>query len=138
MILSAKRTRGGRVPKQILIIDDEELITHSLRRLLESQGFTVRVASRGEDALTMIREEPCDLIVADLRMPGLNGVETIGKINELCGQRNVPPIPVLFITGFADPDLEQQIKSLEATCIHKPFDLDVFVSEIKRLLSLPT
>ena len=68
--------------KTILVIDDEELIVRSLKKLLEKKGFTVFIAKNGQDALAMIEVEEFDLIVVDIRMPGMNGVETIESIKK--------------------------------------------------------
>ena len=57
--------------KNILIIDDEELIIKSLKKLLEKNGYSVFIAKNGQDALVMAEEESFDLIVADIRMPGV-------------------------------------------------------------------
>ncbi|MBD3245957.1 MAG: response regulator, partial [Candidatus Omnitrophica bacterium] len=80
--------------KKILIIDDEELIVRSLARLLQKNGYTVFVAKRGEDALVMAEEEEFDLIIADIRMPGMNGVETIKQLNAHLESRSLSLRPV--------------------------------------------
>ena len=119
--------------KNILIIDDEELIIKSLKKLLEKNGYSVFIAKNGQDALVMAEEESFDLIVADIRMPGLNGVETIQAIYE-DGEKN-KKIPVIFITGYADEELKQKAKALKpAAYIFKPFDTAELVDEIRKVL----
>ena len=120
---------------KILIIDDEELIIKSLTKLLEKTGFEVFVAKNGQDAIVMAEEEEFDLIISDIRMPGINGVETIQGI--LVGLkkdgRDVPP--VIFITGYADKDCEREAKKLNPVAyIYKPFDIVDLVKKIKLTL----
>ncbi|MFH1338851.1 MAG: response regulator, partial [Candidatus Omnitrophota bacterium] len=98
--------------KKILVIDDEELIIKSLRKLLEKNGFAVFVAKNGQDAIVMAEEEDFDLIIADIRMPGINGVDTTQFIFENLQKRNSEKIPVIFITGYADKAIEKKAAAL--------------------------
>jgi len=121
--------------KKILVIDDEELIVRTLKKLLEKNGFTVFVAKNGQDALVMVEEEPFDLIVGDIRMPGMNGVETLHAIYEGLQKRGVKRIPVIFITGYADEEIKQRAKALKRVAyIYKPFDIPELVDRIKEVL----
>jgi CheY-like chemotaxis protein len=121
--------------KKILVVDDEELIVRSLRKLLEKSGFTVFVAKNGRDAREMVEEESFDLIVADIRMPGINGVETVRSIYEYLKKENQDKIPALFITGYADDRVKAQAKALQPVAyIYKPFDVPHFVNKIKEVL----
>lgn len=121
--------------KSILVVDDEELIIKSLRKLLEKNGYSVLVAKNGQDAMVMAEEEKFDLIVSDIRMPGINGVETIQAIQENLRKEKGEDVPVVFITGYADEEIRQQAKLLKpAAYIYKPFDITEVVDEIKRIL----
>ena len=121
--------------KNILVIDDEELIIRSLRKLLEKSGYAVLVAKNGQDALAMVEEEDFDLIVADVRMPGMNGIETIKAIYENLGKRGLKRIPVIFITGYADEEIEQRAETLKPVAyIYKPFEITELVDKVKGVL----
>jgi CheY-like chemotaxis protein len=121
--------------KKILVIDDEELIVKSLRKLLEKNNFTVFVAKNGQDALAMVETESFDLIVADIRMPGMNGVETVQAIYDDLKKTSTQQIPALFITGYADDEIKKQAKSLKPVAyIYKPFEISDLVSRIKEAL----
>jgi len=121
--------------KSILVIDDEELIIKSLKKLLEKNGFSVFVAKNGQDAIAMIDVENFNLIIADIRMPGMNGVETVQSIYKSLKQSNLKKIPVMFITGYADNDVELKARALGATSyIYKPFDISELVDRIKEAL----
>lgn len=121
--------------KKILVVDDEELIIRSLRKLLEKNGFVVFVAKNGQDALAMVEEENFDLIVADIRMPGINGVETVQSIYETLQKKKLKNIPIIFITGYADEEIRQKAKTLKPVAyIYKPFDIPELVDRIKEAL----
>lgn len=121
--------------KKILVIDDEELIIRSLSKLLEKNGYTVFVAKNGGDALVMVEEENFDLIIADIRMPGMNGVEAVHSINEILKKQNIKRAPVIFITGYADEKIEKMVEELNPVAyIYKPFDIAELVEKVRETL----
>ena len=121
------------MPKKILVVDDEELIVRSLRKLLEKSGFTVFVAKNGRDAREMVEEESFDLIIADIRMPGMNGVETVEAIYGYLKKSDKGKIPALFITGYADDAIKARAKTLDPVAyVHKPFDIADLVGKIEK------
>lgn len=121
--------------KKILVVDDEELIIKSLRKLLEKNKFTVFVAKKGQDALAMIEEETFDLIIVDIRMPGMNGVETARSIYKILEKKKREKLPTIFITGYVDQQIEKEAKDLKPTAyIYKPFDIPDLVDKIKEVL----
>lgn len=121
--------------KRILIIDDEELIIRSLKKLLEKNNFEVFIAKNGQDALIMTEEEKFDLIIADIRMPGMNGADTIQAIYENLEESNLKKIPTIFITGYADEDIKKRALLLKPIAyIYKPFDMNELVDKVKGAL----
>ena len=109
--------------KKILVIDDEEILIKTFSHLLEKQGYEVLFALRGPDAMALAEAEDFDLVLSDIRLPGQNGVEIVRNIYELLKKekRNCPA--VIFITGYADQDLERQAKELNPIAfLSKPFD----------------
>jgi len=121
------------MPPKILVIDDEEILTITFVKLLEKAGYSVLVASRGEDAVIMAEEDAFDLILCDIRMPGQNGVATIQQIKNLRGKKE---IPVIFITGYADEVLEKEASRLEPVAyLYKPFDAFKLLDLIKKAIS---
>jgi len=119
--------------KKILVIDDEEILTITFVKLLEKAGYSVLVASRGEDAVVMAEEVGFDLMLCDIRMPGQDGVKTVRQIKNLPGKKN---IPVIFITGYADELLEKEANKLSPVAyIYKPFDAFKLLDIIKRTLT---
>lgn len=121
--------------KKILVIDDEELIIKSLKKLLEKEGFAVFVAKNGQDAVVMAEEESFDLLIADIRMPGINGVETVQGIYKDLQEKNLENIPAIFITGYADEEIKKKAKTLKPIAyIYKPFDISELVDKVKTAL----
>jgi len=119
--------------KKILIIDDEELIIKSLRKLLESQGFDAFVAKNGRDALIMTEEEQFSLVIADIRMPGMNGVDTISEMYSKAEGKALGKVPVIFITGYADENIHNRAMKLKPLAyIYKPFDIQELVDKVKK------
>jgi DNA-binding NtrC family response regulator len=108
--------------ERILIVDDEKLIRWSVRRQLEEWGYSVLEAESGTGGLAQIRSESPDLILLDVRLPDLSGIEVLREIK----QNNVS-IPVIMFTG--DPqldDIKTAIKLGALDFIKKPIDFDEF------------
>ncbi|MDD5069775.1 MAG: response regulator [Candidatus Omnitrophica bacterium] len=121
--------------KKILVIDDEELIIRSLAKLLEKNGFNVFVAKTGEDAIVIADEEDFDLLIADIRMPGMDGTETVEAISKGLQNRGKKKLPVIFITGYADETTKEKAGNLNPVAyIYKPFDISVLVGKVKEVL----
>lgn len=122
--------------KKILLIDDEELIIRSLSKLLEKSGFEVFGTKNSQDAIVMAEEEDFDLILADIRMPGLNGVEMVEQIYKSRLEKKQKKMPAIFITGYADEVMEKKAKTLAPLAyVYKPFDINELLNKIKKALS---
>ncbi|RLC31110.1 sigma-54-dependent Fis family transcriptional regulator, partial [Candidatus Woesebacteria bacterium] len=78
----------------ILIVDDEPSILQSLGGLLADEGFEIKTASNGYEGLKIVEEGSPDLVLLDIWMPGIDGIETLKEI-----KKNYPTIPVIIITG---------------------------------------
>ena len=121
--------------KHILVIDDEELVTKSLLRLLKSQGYSVSIARSGLEGIKKIKEADFDLIIIDMRMPGIDGIETLKRIRDYLGKTNRKPIPEIVISGYADGDKYESALDLEVTdYLSKPFENDEFLRIVRRTL----
>ncbi|MCD6292468.1 MAG: response regulator [Deltaproteobacteria bacterium] len=81
----------------ILVVDDEENIRLLYTEELEDEGYSVKSAASGEEALQMVTESKPDLVVMDIKMPGISGVDTLIKIKEL--DKN---IPVILCSAYSD------------------------------------
>ena len=78
----------------ILIIDDDDQLRKSFDKLLTEEGYAVQSAASGESGLAMIRKETPDLVILDMRLPGMNGFETFQAIHEV-----EPKLPVIIMTA---------------------------------------
>ncbi|MFA5411083.1 MAG: response regulator [Candidatus Omnitrophota bacterium] len=117
--------------KNILVIDDDGLVTKSLCDLLHKTGFSADALENGLDAIEKIKDTHVDLIVVDIRMPGIDGVETVKRIKEILKARHKPDIPVIFITGYSDARANVEAKEL-GEVMFKPFDNKEFLEQITR------
>ncbi len=105
---------------RILVVDDEEQMRDLLAKVLERNGYQVTVMSNGGSALAFLEDEPVDLVLTDVRMPGIDGMEALRSIKELR-----PETVVIIMTGFGSIDQAvQAVKDGAYDYINKPFDLD--------------
>ncbi len=110
----------------ILIVDDEKSMRDFLKILLTKEGYEVIVAGDGNQALTALGKNRVDLVISDIRMPGMGGLELLAKVKD-----EADDIPVIMITAFASPnDAVQAMKSGAYDYISKPFNVDEIKSVI--------
>lgn len=93
----------------VLLIDDEEDFRETLRTRLETRGLIVQTAGNGLDGVSILRDFAADVVLLDVRMPGLSGVETLRRIKELnrCTE-------VIILTGFASTETAVEVMELGA------------------------
>ncbi len=118
------------MPK-VLVVDDEPDIVEILRYNLQKQNFMVLTASNGNDAVAIAIAEIPDLIILDVRMPGLSGIETCRKIRTFPSLKSTP---VLFLT--ADTDEYTSMSAIEAGGNHfitKPIHPTILLNMIKEI-----
>ena len=116
--------------ERVLIVDDEEQMRELLAKVLEKNGYQVTTAGDGGQALTLLEKEPMDLVVTDVRMPGLDGMEALKAIKELN-----PEIVVIIMTAFGSIDQAvQAVKEGAYDYINKPFKIDEMLLTIKKAL----
>ena len=120
--------------KSILVVDDDRLVLNSLERLFKKEGFSVSSAQSGREALEKVEATDFNLIIIDIRMPDLDGVETIEKIKEIRRKQRKADVPVIFITGYADIDVNAKAQEI-GELIMKPFDLEDFLGRVRQQTS---
>ena len=105
---------------RILVVDDEPLVCRSVKKVLERSGHMVSVVYCGKDALDMIEREEFDILIVDLKMPGMDGIEVLK-----CVKERQPELSVLMITGYATVETAVEAMKLGALdYIPKPFSPD--------------
>jgi DNA-binding response OmpR family regulator len=116
----------------VLVAEDSRDTRHMLKRALELKGYRVLEACNGREALTLVREYRPNLMIVDLNMPELDGLETIKKVRLLKG--NLEHLPIVAITAFDVYGMKEA--ALDAGCneyISKPFDLDELDKRMRAL-----
>jgi len=117
--------------KSILIIDDEVRIRNSLKEILEDEGFAVFAASDGYEGLKTAEEEFPDLVLLDIWMPGIDGIEVLSKLRE-----NLPQIQVIMISGHGTVETAVKATRLGAyDFIEKPLSLEKILLAVNNALS---
>lgn len=116
---------------RILLAEDDDHLRVFLARSLRRAGHEVCDCGDGDAALVWIEEHPADLLIADVVMPGLDGIELARRAGDIW-----PDMRVIFITGFAAVALrEADSMAPHATVLEKPFHLRQLVTEIERFLA---
>src|SRR5271157_2786310 len=114
-------------PIRILVVDDESAIRRALRPPLVELGFQVAEASRGEEALQMMRAAVYDVVLLDVNMPGIGGVETLRRIRAFA-----PRLPILMLT-VRDKE-EEKVEALDLGAddyVTKPFSTKELIARIR-------
>jgi DNA-binding response OmpR family regulator len=125
--LAAERTTTA---TRILIVDDDPTIRSVLEALLEDEGFQPVTAANGEVALSVVDSKPPALILMDLMMPVMSGIDAVRELKSDPGTANIPKIAMS--AGFI---LRESIDELLAdSIISKPFDLDALIANIRATL----
>jgi len=120
-------------PKNILLIDDDPLVLKTVGRLLQSHGYKIEQAASGEEAIEKAQNSRFDLIISDIRMPGINGIETLKRIRDLNANANRPAIPEIIITGYIDTQAQQEAANLGISdYLYKPFSIDEFMHAVSK------
>ena len=112
---------------RVLLVDDEPAIRRALRAPLDELGFVTVEASRGEEALQIVRAQPFDAVLLDVRMPGLGGMKTLRTLRTLA-----PRLPILMVT--VQDSEEDKVEALESGAddyITKPFSIRECVARIR-------
>ena len=114
----------------LLVVDDELGMRQFLTHLLQREGHTVRVAENGITAMSLLQQEPADVMLSDIRMPDMAGIELLKAAREL-----LPQLEVIMMTAFANVDTAREAFLLGAyDFVQKPFDNDLLKETVARAL----
>jgi len=118
-------------PGKILVVDDDPEVRMATRDFLSSKGYEVVVAEGGREALRLLDASPPDVVLLDVAMPDLDGMETLKRI-----VATHPTMPVIMVTANADIEITSKVLQLGAAdYVPKPFDLDYLDQAISIQLS---
>jgi len=117
----------------VLVVDDLRSIRLSLGGILEDEGYDVVMAENGYQAIEAAKQTPFDLIFMDIKMPGINGVQTFREIKKVS-----PEAVVIMMTAYSVEDLVgEALEEGAYAVVYKPFDIDKIVSIIESALRCP-
>jgi DNA-binding NtrC family response regulator len=115
----------------ILLVDDRLEEIETIKEILEHRGYKVSIAGNGQEAIKRVEEDGYNIAMIDIKMPVINGVETLRKIKEM-----EPHLPVIMITGYTIEELIKEALKINAyTCLYKPLDLKevmCVINEVRR------
>ncbi|PYI74594.1 MAG: hypothetical protein DMF01_09940 [Verrucomicrobia bacterium] len=124
---------------KILLIEDDASIVGGLKKELQAEGYEVAVATRGDNGLAQAKEQPFDVVITDLKMPGLSGLELVEQLHA-----TKPKLPIILVTAFGTTETAIEATKLGAyDYLLKPFDmaelLDLVAKSVacNRLMSEP-
>ena len=118
----------AKVTSKVLVVDDEETLTWSMKKTLakDTEKYEVIIANTGTDALQILEKGPIDVVVTDIRMPDINGLDLLSKIRE-----QYPSTKVIIMTAFGSPEVQSEAtKRGSYYYIEKPFE----ISDIRTLI----
>ena len=118
---------------RILLAEDEEAMRTYLSRALENAGYEVSAVDRGTAAVPLLEREHFDLLLSDIVMPEMDGIELAQRCAEIS-----PETKVMFITGFAAVPLKASQEAPQAKVLSKPFHLKDLVLEVDRVFGQPS
>lgn len=115
---------------RILVVDDEEIVRISCERILSPAGYRVDVTPDGRKALQMLEQNKYDLVLSDLKMPHMDGMEVLAEI-----KKRTPQARVIIITGYSTVEIAvKAIKMGAYNYIEKPFNPETLISAVKEAL----
>lgn len=126
----ASKTLRGNVQSHVLIVDDEEIARTNMEHVLKKDGYRCHTASNGVEALEVLEKHDVDMVITDLKMERMDGIELLGHINRL-----YPDTQVIMVTGFAT--VSSAVEALKKGAAHylgKPVNLDELRKTVKEVL----
>ena len=113
----------------ILVVDDMFNDRETLKTILEDKGYRVTTAGDGTETIDIVKSKHHDIIFLDVRLPGMNGIETFEHVKEID-----PEVAVIMMTGYTEEDLLRKAVSEGAyTCVHKPFNMENLVEIVESI-----
>jgi two-component system aerobic respiration control protein ArcA len=129
-----RKLKERKIQRTILLIEDDETIRSALRRVFENEGYRVLAAADGTQLSTVLDDAPVDLIMLDIGLPWINGIELAEMMK---AHQDLKDIPLIFLSGrTGDADIK---KGFDVGCddyIKKPFDIEKVKRTVNTLIHL--
>jgi two-component system, OmpR family, aerobic respiration control protein ArcA len=121
-------------PQTILVIEDDETMRSAIKRIFESEGLVVKTAADGTQLSSVLDDNPIDLIIMDVGLPWINGLELAKLLKE---HDDLKQIPLVFVSGkTSDFDVKRGFEAGADDYIKKPFDIEKIKKTVHTLLKL--
>ena len=116
--------------RKVLVVDDDSVVGHSINRVLTGQGYQVREAMSGSEALEELDHQRYDMVFTDIRMPGMDGLDMAARM-----KKSHPELPVVVITGYGTEASEKKARDLGvAGFLRKPLSPETIIDNAERVL----
>lgn len=131
-----KEHSGHEQKKKILAVDDDGLVRKTLQLLLKEAGYEPTMAASGQEALGLLAQKHFDLVMTDIRMPEIDGLQVIRAVRDYCEQMKKPLMPTIVLTAYKDEPVRQAaIRMGVKEFLLKPFKLEEFLAILERNLA---
>jgi CheY-like chemotaxis protein len=116
--------------QKVLVVDDDAVVGRSINRVLSGEGYQVRETMSGPEALEELDHHQYDLVLTDIRMPGMDGLEVTSRM-----KKSHPEVPVVIITGYGTEASEQKARELGVSAfLRKPLTPEMIIENAERAL----
>lgn len=114
---------------RVLVVEDEEIVRETIKRILKSEGFTVHTAECGKSAIEIAKTSELDVALLDIKLPGIDGIDTLIQLKTV-----KPEILAVMMTGYEVTErIEKAFAEGALACLHKPFDIKVLLDIFNEL-----
>ena len=116
--------------KKVLVVDDDRAILKLMSRIIENSGYNVKSASNAKEALKLIMENQFNLVISDISLPGMSGIELYKKV-----RNRYESLDFIFMSGYAVDDMDESIIESVSGFFPKPFQIQSVMDTISKILS---
>ena len=135
-LIETNRTAVTGKHKKILAIDDDILVRESIKMLLGRAGYSVTVVPDGRTAIMLCEQQDFDLMLTDMRMPGMDGLQTLKAIRKVRQKAGKESKPEIIMTAYEDSKAKAEAEAIGVRkFLMKPFELDSFLALIQKNLA---
>ncbi|MBN1687538.1 MAG: response regulator [Candidatus Omnitrophica bacterium] len=123
--------------KRILVIDDDALLRQTFKRLLTKKGFEVFAAGSGREVFDCVENLAVDLVICDLRMPGMDGFKVMNALKHFWRSKKLMCPPEILVSGYRDEIMEAKVSAMAPSgVLWKPFGAQELLLAVKKALAV--